>query len=96
MVIVPVHCCTVCSLRTCLVPSLILLLYTDLKQKHDPLPHKMLALMSVLESDGPSFAQKMAITLTSGQDRGLVYQVNNTNSLLHVIQYVLWLYVFCV
>ena len=47
----------------------------------------MLALMSVLEADGPAFTQKMAITLTSGQDRGLVYQVNNTNSLLHVIKY---------
>lgn len=59
----------------------------DLKHKHDPIPTKMLALMAVLEEDGPAFAQKMAITLTSGQDRGLVYQVNNTNSLLHVIKY---------
>ncbi len=75
------------------VDTPLITLCTDLKQKHDPLPHKMLALMSVLESDGPSFAQKMAITLTSGQDRGLVYQVNNTNSLLHVIQYVMMMVV---
>lgn len=50
----------------------------DKKQK---LPTSMLLLMSELDAEGPHFTEKMLITITSGEDRGLLYQTDAETSL---------------
>lgn len=57
-----------------------------LRERHNPLPTKMLQLMTTLEAEGPEFTHRMAVTLTGGHDRGLFFQANSNNTLLQVIR----------
>ena len=50
-------------------------------------PMKMLALMTALEQEGPSFAKKTLITIRGADDRGLMYQADSeSTSVLNAIK----------
>ncbi|KAK9845507.1 hypothetical protein WJX81_008164 [Elliptochloris bilobata] len=50
------------------------------------LPTKMLALMKLLEAEGPGFAKKELITLTGGQDKDLIYQAHTGTTVLDTLR----------
>lgn len=58
----------------------------DLKDKHKKLPTNMLLLMTELEHEGPVYTNKMLITISGGEDKGLVYEAEAQASLLDIIQ----------
>ena len=63
-----------------------LLVPSDVEQTTPELPTRMLQLMSLLEREGRTFAQKTLVTLASCNDRGLVFQANCSTTLLGAIR----------
>ncbi|KAK9818373.1 hypothetical protein WJX72_011551 [[Myrmecia] bisecta] len=57
-----------------------------LEEGEKPIPTKMLQLMTILEHEGPRFANKPLVTIMGGYDKGLVYQANSSSSLLETIR----------
>ncbi|GAB4822523.1 hypothetical protein N2152v2_009569 [Parachlorella kessleri] len=55
---------------------------TFLQRSGKPLPTKMLALMTVLEKEGPEFAEKLLVTVRGVEDRGLVWQTEGSSTSL--------------
>jgi len=57
-------------------------LLDHLNHTHNPIPTKMLALMTALEKEGPKFAERTLITIKSSDDRGLIYQADGSTTTL--------------
>ncbi|GLI69924.1 hypothetical protein VaNZ11_014652 [Volvox africanus] len=68
------------------VESILRAFLTHMEDKHGKLPRNMLLLMTQLEKEGPTFAEKPLITVSGSEDRGLLFQVHSDVSLLTALR----------
>ncbi|KXZ50299.1 hypothetical protein GPECTOR_17g938 [Gonium pectorale] len=68
------------------VESILRAFLAHMEEKHGRLPRNMLLLMTLLEKEGPAFAEKTLITLAGSEDRGLLFQVHSDVALLTALR----------